>query len=95
MTPIQSAAISATASDRRALRLDPEGIALSTPTVAAEFDRWRRAWTRAWTGQARSRRDLIARARLAIADPNIMDHDETQRLARDVLAVLGAGGRRA
>lgn len=91
---IQSAVQAALTYNRRIARAIPSD---RLQTLAEEgvmetaISRWRRAWDAAWSGPARSQRDLIARARLAMSDPDGMDSAEGERLARDVLAVLGGG----
>lgn len=91
---IQSAVRAAMDGNRRVTRTIPSN-RLQTPAEEDVMDtaisRWRRAWDTAWAGPARSQRDLIARARLAMSDPDGMDAAEGERLARDVLAVLGGG----
>lgn len=91
---IQSAVQAALTYNRRVTRAIPSN-RLQTPAeedvMNAAISRWRRAWDAAWSRPARSQRDLIARARLAMSDPDGMDAAEGARLARDVLAVLGGG----
>lgn len=91
---IQSAVRAALTYNRRIARTIPSD-RLQTPAEEGVMEtairRWGRAWDEAWVGPARSQRDLIARARLAVSDPDAMEATQGERLARDVLAVLGGG----
>jgi|GEM_PF-6434148 len=84
---VRSAALAVTGANRR----------LRTEESFASFEKaaraWRHAWDAAWKGAACSKRELATRARLALQDPEAMDHAEIQRLARDVLALLSEGIR--
>jgi len=98
MSRIQSLAVCANGSNRRIdIASPPNATRAYTPSERAAASRhaaqWRRAWGAAWRGPARSVPDLIARARLVVADPAAMDGADGVRLARDVLAVLGREGR--
>lgn len=91
---IQSAVQAALTCNRRVTRTIPSNRLQTAPeedVMDTAISRWRRAWDAAWSGPARSKRDLIARARLALSDPDGMDAAEGERLARDVLVVLGGG----
>ncbi|MBB2170018.1 hypothetical protein HLH36_16970 [Gluconacetobacter aggeris] len=91
---IQSAVQAALTYNRRIARAIPSD-RLQTPAEEGVMEttirRWGHAWDAAWSGPARSQRDLIARATLAVSDPGSMDAANRERLARDVLAVLGGG----
>ncbi|MBB2170462.1 hypothetical protein HLH36_19380 [Gluconacetobacter aggeris] len=91
---IQSAVQAAMNGNRRisrAIRSNRMNTPSEEEVLATVTRRWSRAWDAAWAGPARSQHDLIARARLAVSDPDGMDSAEGERLARDVLAVLGGG----
>lgn len=91
---IQSAVQAALTCNRRVTRAIPSNRLQTAPeedVMDTAISRWRRAWDAAWSCPARSKRDLLARARLAVSDPDGMDAAEGERLARDVLAILGGG----
>ncbi|WP_406586516.1 hypothetical protein [Asaia lannensis] len=79
---VRSAALAVTGANRR-LRNEESATLFDNAARA-----WRHAWDAAWRGPACSKRELSTRARLALQDPEAMDHAEIQRLARDVLKHL-------